>query len=190
MSTHGNGGSRSKESIRSRWFDVNIVEVVASAGGKPSRAVPARQPGALPAACRWRTHRRHRILLFVRLDEKARENLEAAERLLPDDAGRDGLLNAAASRAYYAAYLAVADRALGAGLAFTDRDSTYFRHDDLPDDACRWGIIDDDGRDELSHLYALRIKADYLEDQVDLEEATLAHAVAERFVARLVEEAR
>ena len=126
----------------------------------------------------------------MRLDEKARENLEAVERLLPDDAGRDGLLNAAASRAYYAAYLAVADRALDAGLTFTDREGTYFRHDDLPDDAGRWGILDDDGRDELSHLYALRIKADYLEDQIDLEEATQAHTIAHRFVENLIGEKR
>jgi hypothetical protein len=34
----------------------------------------------------------------MRLDEKAKENLEAAERLLPDEDGREGLLNAAASR--------------------------------------------------------------------------------------------
>ena len=40
----------------------------------------------------------------MRFDEKARENLEAVDRLLPDDTGdREPLLNAAASRAYYAA---------------------------------------------------------------------------------------
>ena len=48
----------------------------------------------------------------MRLDEKARENLEAAERLLDT---RDGEVsqsfNPAASRAYYAAYLATADLA-------------------------------------------------------------------------------
>jgi uncharacterized protein (UPF0332 family) len=124
----------------------------------------------------------------MRLDDKARKNLDAAERLLPDGAGRDGLLNAAASRAYYAAYLTVADHALGAGFTFTDRDGTYFRHDDLPDDAGRWGIIDDDSRDELSYLYALRIKADYLEDQIDVEEANRAYKIAQGFVANLIGE--
>ena len=41
-------------------------------------------------------------ILRVRFDQKARENLEAAERLLPDDESgeSDAFLNAAASRAY------------------------------------------------------------------------------------------
>lgn len=54
------------------------------------------------------------------LDEKARENLEAAERLLQDDEGRECLPNAVANRAYYAAYLAVAHVAQRSSLPFTD----------------------------------------------------------------------
>jgi hypothetical protein len=61
----------------------------------------------------------------VRFDEKARENLEAAERLLPDEDGLiDALSNASASRAYYAAYLAIADTARR-----QDRDYTGKRLD-------------------------------------------------------------
>jgi uncharacterized protein (UPF0332 family) len=118
----------------------------------------------------------------MRLDEKARENL-------PDDTGRDGLPNAASSRAYYAAYLAVADGALRAGLPFSDSSRTYFRHDLLADEAGRWSILDDDGCDVLRHLHGLRIKADYLEDQVDMEEASLAFDAATQLVNRLLPEA-
>jgi uncharacterized protein (UPF0332 family) len=125
----------------------------------------------------------------VRLDEKARENLEAAERLLPDEAGREGLLNAVASRSYYAAYLAVADRALQKGSAFTDAGRSYFRHDRLPRDARSWGILDDEGAEELEILHSLRIRADYLEDQVGFDEASLAYDGAERLVSRMLGEA-
>jgi uncharacterized protein (UPF0332 family) len=125
----------------------------------------------------------------VQLYEKARENLEAAERLLPDEAGRDGLLNAAASRIYYAAYLAVADRALQNGSAFTDSGRSYFRHDRLPRDARSWGILDEEGAEELEILHSLRIRADYLEDQVGFDEASLAYDGAERLVSRMLGEA-
>ncbi len=130
------------------------------------------------------------ILETMRLDEKARENLEAAERLLPDDADRDALPNAATSRSYYAAYLAVADAALRAGLPFSDSSRTYFRHDLLADEAGRLGILDDNGCDALHLLHGLRIKADYLEDQVDLQEASIAYDSAAQLVTRLLGEAQ
>lgn len=125
----------------------------------------------------------------MRLDEKAKENLEAAERLLPDTTGRDGLLNAAASRTYYAAYLAVADRALRLGVPFTDEGSSYFRHDRLPRDAKYWGILDADDADELELLYSLRIRADYLEEPISADEASLAYDEARRMVDQLLDEA-
>lgn len=62
----------------------------------------------------------------MRFDEKARENLEAASRLLPTEDGLvDALTNASASRAYYSAYLAVADSAQRRRRGFTDRDGIY-----------------------------------------------------------------
>lgn len=125
----------------------------------------------------------------MRLEEKAKENLDAAERLLPDETGREGLFNAAASRSYYAAYLAVADRALQHGIEFTDDERSYFRHDRLPRDAKAWGILDDEGVEELEILHSLRIRADYLEDQVAVDEAALAYDGAERLVTRLLGEA-
>ena len=123
----------------------------------------------------------------MRLNEKAMENLEACKRLLPDDEfENDCLPNAAAARAYYAAYLAVADRALRNGEYFTASSRDYFRHDTLPQEARRWGILDSDGSEELELLWGLRIKADYQEDQVALDEASQAFDIAEQLVNRLL----
>lgn len=119
----------------------------------------------------------------MRFDEQARENVQAAERLLPDDEGeREALPNASASRSYYGVYLAVADRAQQAQRPMTSSDRGWYRHDELPEDALAWGLLDLDARDDLTWLYGLRIKADYLEDQVSHEEASLALEVAQRMV--------
>ena len=75
------------------------------------------------------------------LDDKARENLEAAERLLQDDDGGDCLPNALANRAYYAAYLATAHVAQHRGVAFTSARN-YYRHDSFADLATRHGLLD------------------------------------------------
>lgn len=125
----------------------------------------------------------------MRLDEKARESLEAAERLLPDESGRDALSSSAASRAYYAAYLAVADRALREGRAFTNDERSYFRHDQLPDDARRWGLLDEEQALDLEWMLGLRIKADYLEDFVELEEASDAFDRAKLLLTALTKRA-
>lgn len=118
-------------------------------------------------------------------DEKAFENLEAMIRLLPDETGREGLHNAAASRAYYAAYHAVAHVAQRDGIEFTS-ERCYYRHDTLPDDALGWGILDDEQRLDLSELLGLRIKADYDEAPVELDEASRADQVARGLVASLL----
>ncbi len=122
----------------------------------------------------------------MRFDEKARENLEASGLLLT--AADMPLQNAAASRAYYAAYLAVADRAQLQNIAFDSSPANYYRHDTLPDQAVHWGILDDDFSDDLRWLRDLRIKADYWEDFVSLEEASDANAAAAGFVGRLCPE--
>lgn len=125
----------------------------------------------------------------MRFDEKARENLEAAERLLDT---RDGevsqLFNPAASRAYYAAYLATADLAQLAGLGFDSAQANYYKHDTLPDVAQSWGILDADLSDDLALLRDRRVKADYWEDNVDLEEASEALDLAGQFLELLGEE--
>jgi hypothetical protein len=123
----------------------------------------------------------------MELAKKARENLEAAERLLPgDDGGYDYYANASASRAYYAAYLATAHRALGLGLEFTADSGGHFRHDTLPNDAARHEILDADGADDLILLRDRRVKADYFEDDVDLDEASDSHAIAEGLLTKLL----
>jgi uncharacterized protein (UPF0332 family) len=128
----------------------------------------------------------------MRLDEKARENLEAIDRLLTrsDDGCVEPLSNAAASRAYYAAYQAVADCAQRDGLAFDSKEPRYYRHDTLPDRALDWGVLSDDSRDDLSRLRDLRVKADYYEDQVHYDEASEAAAMAQQLVVSLLEETR
>lgn len=109
----------------------------------------------------------------MRLQEKAIENLEAAERLLDTrDGDLEPLNNAAASRAYYAAYAAVADRVLGTGRSLPAKG--YFKHDRFPDDAFYAGCLTEELREVLVWLRDLRVKADYEEDQVNYEEAALA----------------
>jgi hypothetical protein len=92
----------------------------------------------------------------------------------------------AASRAYYAAYLAIADCAQQAGIEFDSRDVNYYVHYRFPDLAFHRRIISIDERDDLSWLYGLRAKADYAEDQVHIDEASEAADVARRLVQKLV----
>ncbi len=124
----------------------------------------------------------------MRFDEKARENIEAAERLLSrsDDGLADPLANASASRSYYAAYQAVADCAQQVGVEFDSRGANYYVHDRLPALAFHRRIIDLDEREALAWLYGLRVKADYAGEHVDNDEASEAADVARRIVRRLV----
>ncbi len=119
-------------------------------------------------------------------DEKARENLEAVERLQSDEEGtRDCLGNAVANRAYYAAYHAVAHLARARGVRFT-ADSGYYRHDTFPADARRSGILDDEGVRDMRQLHAARVKADDYDDPVEIEEAEVVAGLAQRLVKKLL----
>ncbi|HWO18445.1 MAG TPA: HEPN domain-containing protein [Kofleriaceae bacterium] len=124
----------------------------------------------------------------MRFDEKARENMEAADRLLSrsEDGLAEPLANASASRAYYAAYQAVANCAQEAGVEFNSRGANYYVHDKLPSLAFHRRIIDLDEREALSWLYGLRIKADYADEHVANDEASEAAEIARRLVQRLV----
>ena len=119
--------------------------------------------------------------------EKAFENLAAAERLLPSDEKpeRVALGNAAASRAYYAAYHAVATAAWSGGHRFTSDE--YYRHDSLADDAVAWGVLDNDQAADLLLLYEQRIKADYYEAHVTDDEAREGYDVAQDLVRALLQ---
>jgi len=122
--------------------------------------------------------------------EKAWENLEAALFLLPSDDGQDEAFpNASASRAYYAAYLAVTACARAAREPFTSTKSSdpYYVHDRIADDAVEWGFLDDTAATRLDWLRGLRIKADYSEDAVDLEEASTAAECAKAILKTLLQ---
>lgn len=119
------------------------------------------------------------------LDEKARESLEAAERLLQDEDGRECLPNAVANRAYYAAYLAVAHVAQRSRLPFTD-NRDYYRHHTLPDLAARHGFLDVQAVAALRWLYVSRVKADYTDESVDFEDANKAVEKAKLLLERLI----
>ena len=124
----------------------------------------------------------------MQFDGKAWENLEAAERLLPDDDGTriDSWTNASATRAYYAAYLAAAHRAQQLHVAFTHERKPYYRHDTFPRELAQAGVLDHEGCDALEWLYSVRVKADYQDDNVDIEEAGLAAEMAGRLVRVLL----
>lgn len=129
-------------------------------------------------------------LLTMSLAEKAKENLDAVDRLLETaDGDLDALANAAASRAYYAAYQAVVERALQSGLQPLT-GATYYRHDVLPDHAFHLQLLTYELRESLVWLRDLRVKADYQQDQVEYDEASIASERAKRIVdAMLASEA-
>ena len=66
----------------------------------------------------------------------------------------------------------------------------YYRHDTLPESALRWGILDADLSDDLALLRDRRVKADYWEDNVDIEEASDAVDIAKQFVALLEQDSQ
>lgn len=102
------------------------------------------------------------------MKEKALENLRAAETLVVVP-----LPNAAATRAYYAAYHACWHTAEHQGYEVPEHDGRrrYWRHDVFPTDMLRFGILDEDRKEVLEQLYEKRIVADYYEDEITREEA-------------------
>lgn len=96
--------------------------------------------------------------------QKALENLRAAETLVAVP-----LPNAAATRAYYAAYHACWHTAEHRGHEVPERG--YWRHDVFPTDMWRWGLLDEDGKEALEQLYEKRVVADHYEDEITHEEA-------------------
>lgn len=122
----------------------------------------------------------------INFREKAYENLLAVDRLGRGDDGLDEpLTNAIASRAYYAAYLAVAHRCQEKRVGFLPGQD-YYRHDRFPEEAARHGVLDDGGHDDLIYLRDMRVKADYWEDPVESEEADAVAEVAHRLVKELI----
>jgi uncharacterized protein (UPF0332 family) len=118
---------------------------------------------------------------------KAWENLAAARVLLDVE---DPCPNAAASRAYYAAYHACwyAMNEAGAPTPEVRSGVYYFSHEPLAYEARRAGVLDDRGSQELFDLRELRIAADYLEEDVTVEEAREALEAAAVIVRHVLGE--
>jgi hypothetical protein len=121
------------------------------------------------------------------LADKAVENIEAARRLLPDERGdQEPLPNASVSRAYYAAYQAVAVAVQRAGRDLPG--DGWFRHDALPRDGQAWGVLRPAQARTLALLHGSRVKADYYEDAIDIEEASVMYDHARALVEALLPE--
>ncbi|HEX8437612.1 hypothetical protein [Archangium sp.] len=121
------------------------------------------------------------------MERKTWENLAAARVLLDDE---DPCPNAAASRAYYAAYHACwhAMNAVGIPTPEVRPGVYYFLHEPLPHEAYRAGILDTSASDVLTGLADMRVTADYLEDELTVEQVRTAVELAAAFVRHLLGE--
>lgn len=121
------------------------------------------------------------------MERKAWENLAAARVLLDVE---DPCPNAAASRAYYAAYHACWHAMNEAGIPTPEvrPGVSYFLHEPLPGDAIRVGVLDRQAGEVLTWLANLRVAADYVVDDVTVELVRDALAMATVFVRRLLGE--
>jgi uncharacterized protein (UPF0332 family) len=121
------------------------------------------------------------------MDRKAWENLAAARVLLDVE---EPCPNAAASRAYYAAYHACWHAMNEAGIPTPEvrPGVSYFLHDPLPHEARRAGVLDDRASEGLHELVRLPVAADYLEEDLTVERAREALEMATAIVQRVLGE--
>jgi len=120
------------------------------------------------------------------MEEKARSNLKAAEVLVNAQ-----LFDSAASRAYYAAYLAG-----WSWLAANNQEPPpdadgrrYWRHASFPERLFEWGALHDpDQRDDFEFLRSRRVQADYYVDPINSDEAEEALGLATALVGQLLGE--
>jgi uncharacterized protein (UPF0332 family) len=121
------------------------------------------------------------------MERKAWENLAAARVLLDDE---EPCPKAAASRAYYAAYHACwfAMNAVGIPTPEVRPGVYYFLHEPLPYEARRAGILDTQASDVLTGLAQMRVTADYLEDELTVEQVRAAVERAATFIRQLLGE--
>ena len=121
------------------------------------------------------------------MERKAWENLSATRVLLDVE---DPCPNVVASRAYYAAYHACWHAMNEAGIPTPEvRPGVYyFLHEPLPYEAQEAGVLDTRLSEGLSELIELRVAADYLEEDVTVEEAREALAAATVIVRHVLGE--
>ena len=119
------------------------------------------------------------------MDSKAKRNLQASHVLVDT-----GLFDSAASRAYYAVYLA------GWSCMSThreeppvDRDGRrYWPHASFAERLFEWGALADlDRRDDFEYLRDRRVHADYFRDPLTREEAEEALGIAGTLLGELLE---
>jgi uncharacterized protein (UPF0332 family) len=100
---------------------------------------------------------------------KAIENLRAANDLLRAEIPSP---NAAATRAYYAAYHACWYRLQEEGYETPQHSGgRYWRHDSFSREILRAGIVDEENSDAVAFLYSKRVTADYYPDEIEPDEA-------------------
>ncbi|WNG46726.1 HEPN domain-containing protein [Archangium minus] len=121
------------------------------------------------------------------MERKAWENLAAARVLLDVE---DPCPNAAASRAYYAAYHACWHAMNEAGIPTPEVRSGvyYFLHEPLPYETRRTGVLDEQASEGLYDLGRLRVAADYLEEDLTVERARTALETATAIVRHVLGE--
>lgn len=121
------------------------------------------------------------------MERKAWENLAAARVLLDVE---DPCPNAAASRAYYAAYHACWHAMNEAGFPTPEvrRGIHYFMHDSLPYEALGAGVFDEQASEGLFNLRELRAAADYMEEELTVEHARKALELATAIVQQVLGE--
>ena len=121
------------------------------------------------------------------MERKAWENLAAARVLLDDE---DPCPNAAASRAYYAAYHACWFAMNEAGIPTPEvRPGVYyFVHEPLSYETCQAGVLESWAGEWLFELRELRVAADYLEEDVTVDEAREALEAATTIVRHVLGE--
>jgi uncharacterized protein (UPF0332 family) len=113
---------------------------------------------------------------------KAIENLRAAGDLLSSETPSP---NAAATRAYYAAYHACWYRLQEEGYDPPPRaGGRYWRHDSFPREILRAGIADEENSENVRFLYSKRVIADYFPDEIAPDEALQLAATAGELLRR------
>ncbi|HYO71130.1 MAG TPA: hypothetical protein VEU33_34120 [Archangium sp.] len=121
------------------------------------------------------------------MERKAWENLSAARVLLDVE---DPCPNAAASRAYYAAYHACwhAMNEVGIPTPEVRPGVYYFLHEPLAYEAYSAGVLDDQTSEGLHELVRLRVSADSLEEELTVARAREALEKATAIVQRVLGE--
>jgi hypothetical protein len=101
--------------------------------------------------------------------------------------GENPLPNAAATRAYYAAYHACWYALENQGYPVPNRNGKmYWPHDTFADETLRLGLLDDDESESLAALYSARVLADYFPDGLSPEQARELAVSARAIIDRVL----